>query len=142
GVRTTTSRGARQRAARPAPARGWGAALVTGENLGAEYFERLYADNGDPWDFAGRWYEQRKRMVTLGSLPRPRFRRAFEPGCSTGLLTVGLAARCDELVAWDVSEAAVRTTRRRLARELGVRVERGQVPEQWPDGPFDLIVLS
>ena len=40
----------------------------------------LYADGADPWR-AGSWYERRKRAVVLASLPRERYRRAFEPGC-------------------------------------------------------------
>lgn len=51
------------------------------------YFEAMYAGAVDPWDLAGRWYEQRKYALTLASLPRPRYRAAFEPGCSVGVLT-------------------------------------------------------
>ena len=45
-----------------------------------------------------------------------RFRRAFEPGCSTGVLTAELAARCDEVVALDVAAPAVERARSRTAR--------------------------
>jgi SAM-dependent methyltransferase len=53
-----------------------------------------------------------------------------------------LADRCEELLAVDVSERAVAAARRRLS-ELGhVRVERRTLPEEMPEGPFDLIVAS
>ncbi len=104
------------------------------------YFDALYAVDPDPWGLADRFYERRKRALLLAALPRERFARAFEPGCSGGWLTAGLATRCDRVVAWDASEAAVQQARARLPDtvELGTR----RIPEQWPDGPFDLVVLS
>ena len=106
------------------------------------YFADMYAGAEDPWGFRSRWYEQRKRDVTLAALTRPRYRRAFEPGCSIGVLTAALADRCDEVVAADVDERAVATARGELARHRHVRVERLSVPQEWPDGMFDLVVIS
>lgn len=107
------------------------------------YFTSLYAGRDDPWGLADRFYEQRKRSIVLGSLPRPSFARVFEPGCATGLLTKALAERAEQVVAWDVASAALHQTSTRLGASLDrVRIERGQIPLDWPDGEFDLIVLS
>ena len=106
------------------------------------YFEHLYSDSPDPWSLAVRWYEQRKYALTVASLPRPRYRRAFEPGCSVGVLTEQLAARCDSLLAVDVVDQVVEATARRLREFPNVDVMRMSVPGEWPDGGFDLIVLS
>jgi len=106
------------------------------------YFADMYAGAEDPWGFRSRWYEQRKRDVTLAALTRPRYRRAFEPGCSIGVLTAALADRCDEVVAADVDERAVTTARDSLAPLGNVRVERLSLPQEWPDGMFDLVVIS
>ena len=106
------------------------------------YFAEMYAGAEDPWGFRNRWYEQRKRDVTLAALTRPRYRRAFEPGCSIGVLTAALAERCDEVVAADVDERAVTTARGSLAPLGNVRVERLSLPQEWPDGMFDLVVVS
>ncbi len=116
--------------------------FVTESAAAPEYFNRLYRADPDPWGLADRFYEQRKRNLLLAALPRPRFERAFEPGCATGLLTTALAARCDEVVAWDLAEAAVAQACVRTASARGVTVHLGAIPEQWPDGPFDLVVLS
>lgn len=110
--------------------------------LPATYFDRLYEQASDPWSLADRWYEERKYAVTTASLPRRRFRRAFEPGCSVGVLTEHLATRCDELIAADISSAPVIAARQRVERYPHVTVRRMHVPEQWPEGEFDLIVLS
>lgn len=106
------------------------------------YFAGMYAETPDPWHLAERWYETRKRALTLASLPRARYRSAFEPGCSVGLLTEALAPRCGRLLAADREASAVRTARERVAGHAGVRVERLTVPDEWPDGTFDLVVLS
>jgi trans-aconitate methyltransferase len=80
--------------------------------------------------------------VTLACLPGERYRSAFEPGCSIGVLSEGLAARCDRVLAVDQIAAAVAAARRRLRRYPHVQVGRATLPQDWPHGPFDLLVLS
>ena len=106
-----------------------------------DYFDRMYQDP-DPWSFASSPYERRKYDLTVGSLPRSRYRRAFEPGCSIGVLTRRLAGRVDELVAVDLHAAPLVDARRRLAASEGIVVQQMAVPGEWPAGTFDLIVLS
>ncbi|CAO0835349.1 methyltransferase [Streptomyces microflavus] len=106
------------------------------------YFEDMYRDVPDPWHLAERWYERRKYDLTMASLPRDRYRRAFEPACSVGELTVRLAERCDRVVACDRVESAVATARRRTSILPHVDVCHLTVPGQWPLGSFDLVVLS
>ena len=110
--------------------------------LTPDYFDRLYASNEDPWGFRERWYEQRKRDLTLAVLPRPHYASIFEPGCSIGELSVMLAQRCDSLFSCDVSEAAVDSARKHLANYAHARVEKRSIVEGWPDESFDLIVVS
>ena len=112
------------------------------ERLGREYFEGLYAESKDPWNFEASEYEQNKYARTLAVLGERTFRRALEAGASIGVFTEMLADRCDELLAVDVSERAVAEARRRLSGRRHVRVERRTLPEEMPDGPFDLIVAS
>jgi SAM-dependent methyltransferase len=113
-----------------------------GSAIDRSVFEELYRDGGDPWSLDTSAYEARKRAITLASLPRPCYRRAFEPGCSIGTLTEQLAGRCEDLLAADVSELAVARTRERLGERTHVRVEKLEVPLEWPAGAFDLVVLS
>ena len=110
--------------------------------LGREYFEGLYAESDDPWNFQASEYEQNKYARTLAVLGERTFPRALEAGASIGVFTELLADRCDELLAVDVSERAVATARRRLSWREHVRIERRTLPEEMPHGPFDLIVAS
>jgi cyclopropane fatty-acyl-phospholipid synthase-like methyltransferase len=110
--------------------------------LGREYFEDLYTESGDPWDFETSEYECNKYRRTLEVLGERRFERALEAGASIGVFTEMLAGRCDELLAVDVSERAVVAARERLSDRGHVAVERRTLPEEMPDGPFDLIVAS
>ena len=114
------------------------------KRLGREYFEDLYAASPDPWDFETSPYERRKYERTLSVLTsRQRsYRRALEVGSSIGVFTAMLAPLCDELLAVDVSERAVAAARERLKNFLHVRVERLTLPEETPEGPFDLVVAS
>ncbi|MGH3755619.1 MAG: PIG-L family deacetylase [Pseudonocardiaceae bacterium] len=106
-----------------------------------ERFTELYADGNDPWR-TGSWYERRKRAVALASLPRERYRAAFEPGCGTGELTVGLAERCGYVLASDPVPTAVERARAATADTAGVQVECGALPAAVPHEPIDLAVFS
>ncbi|MDP4021451.1 SAM-dependent methyltransferase [Methylobacterium sp. NEAU 140] len=107
-----------------------------------DYFAGMYASDPDPWGFATSAYERDKYAATLASLPRPRYRSAFEPACSIGVFTRTLAGRCDRLLASDPVPAAVAAARARCADLPGVTVAQQSVPADWPEGRFDLIVLS
>jgi SAM-dependent methyltransferase len=115
---------------------------VRRERLDRDYFEDLYAESTDPWGFETSEYERRKYERTLQSLGGRRFRRALEAGSSIGVFTAMLAPQCDELLAVDASEKAVELARKRLVEHGHVRVERRTLPEEMPEGAFDLIVAS
>jgi SAM-dependent methyltransferase len=110
--------------------------------LDAGYFRERYAASPDPYGLAERWYEARKYAITVALLPWQRYGAAFEPGCSVGVLTAMLAARCDSLLACDAVPGAVASARARTAGLPGVRVERREVPAEWPARSFDLVVFS
>ncbi len=107
-----------------------------------EYFERLYAQSPDPWSLETSSYERKKYERTLDVLKHRRYHRALEVGCSVGVFTTMLASLCDELLAVDISERAVATAKERLMGFPHVRVERRILPEETPNGPFDLIIAS
>lgn len=111
-------------------------------SLPTSYFTGLYATSADPWGFHTRWYEERKYALSVAALPRRRYRAAFEPGCSVGVLTALLAGRCDRILATDPAQAAVASARKHLTSYQNVSVECSAVPHTWPSGEFDLIVLS
>jgi LmbE family N-acetylglucosaminyl deacetylase/SAM-dependent methyltransferase len=106
----------------------------------AQYFDASYERHDDPWGFTSRWYEKRKRAVTLASLPDERYDTALELGCSIGVLTAELATRCDDLLAIDVAQAAVDRARQRVDER--VRVERADLLTEFPQGRYSLIVFS
>lgn len=110
--------------------------------VGPEYFDELYGDDPDPWGFESRWYERRKYDLTLASLPRRRYLRAFEPGCSLGVLTEQLADRTEELLAWEPHRATAARAEARSAHLDHVTVEVAAIPDRWPDATFDLVVVS
>ena len=105
-------------------------------------FDALFAQSDDPWGFRSRWYEARKRALTMAALPHRRYLHAFEPGCANGELSAALAERCDALLAADANPRAVALARARLAGAPHVSVRALHVPDEWPEGRFDLIVIS
>jgi len=126
-------------------------APVPAVSLPESYFTQVYAAAGDqaPWGLDRGWYERRKRALLLAALTRERYRVVVEPGCGIGLLTVELAARADQVLAFDLAPEAVRLTRERVRAQgspgLGaVEVRHGALPSALfeVDAPVDLIVLS
>ena len=108
----------------------------------AEHFEQLYQTRDDPWGYATSRYEAEKYAATLAALKRARYASALELGCSIGVLSARLAPRCDRLLSLDLVERAVAQAARRLAPWPGAQARRAQLPRDWPDGRFDLILLS
>ena len=96
----------------------------------------------DPWQFATSAYEREKYAATLAALPRPRYARCFEVGCSIDVFTQQLAARCDEILGVDVADAALRHAEERCAGLPGVTFANMVLPGAWPDGGFDLVIFS
>ncbi|MGS0683573.1 PIG-L family deacetylase [Nakamurella sp. GG22] len=117
-------------------------ASLQGSSLDRAYFDDFYTGGDDPWGFESRWYERRKRALTVASLPRERFASAFEPGCAIGVLTAELAERCDRLLATDIAAAPLERAKRRLSGMENVVLQQLGVPADWPAGPFDLVVMS
>ncbi|WP_415971265.1 class I SAM-dependent DNA methyltransferase [Rhodococcus sp. 077-4] len=116
-------------------------------SLDAEYFRSIYAGNEDPFMLDSKWYERRKYALTMASLPKPRYRRALEPGCSIGVLTAQLATRCDHLVSTDVVDGALDTARSRVGDTAAVEFALWSLSDDWstlpePGDMFDLIVVS
>jgi SAM-dependent methyltransferase len=110
--------------------------------LPPDYFDDVYRANEDPWQFASSPYERGKYAATLAALPRPHYERAFEIGGSIGVFTAQLATRCGHLLSIDVSEAALAQARQRCANLPQVEIRKMQVPNEFPAGQFDLILVS
>ena len=110
--------------------------------LPAAYFDTMYQAAADPWGFEDRWYEQRKYAISLAQLPAARYRSAFEPGCSVGVLTRMLASRCDALLSCDLAAAAVRAAAGRTRDLARVRVEQRDIAWEWAAGRLNLVVYS
>jgi SAM-dependent methyltransferase len=105
-------------------------------------FEAKYRHSPDPWQFAASPYEQRRYSTLLRSLTQARYSRAFEPGCSVGVLTAALAERCDSLLACDIAPTAVDLARQRCAGFSNVCIDQADLAKFMPPGRFDLIVFS
>ncbi|MEQ8291239.1 MAG: class I SAM-dependent methyltransferase [Roseovarius sp.] len=106
----------------------------------AASFEQLYRDRPDPWDYETSSYEAEKYRRCLDLLPRAQYGRGLEIGCSIGVMSAMIAARCDSLLGLDVAPTAIERAR---ARGIpNARFRRASVPEDWPGGTWDLIVFS
>ncbi|WP_055083602.1 PIG-L family deacetylase [Kocuria salsicia] len=109
-------------------------------------FDRVHTAAADPWAVDTSWYERRKRDVLLGCLPRPRYERVLDLGCSTGALTAALARRAGAVTAVDASDVALRAARARLAEEdlANVELVHAVLPADWREDwtGRDLVVVS
>ncbi len=114
---------------------------VPQKSLSQAYFDQVYAANRDPWNFETSPYEAGKYAASLAMLPEARYGNALEVGCSIGVFTHMLAERCDSLLAVDVAERAMTEARRRCSAQPWVRFKMQHLPEQFPEGVFDLVTV-
>jgi len=112
------------------------------KSLTPEYFEKVYEVNDDPWNFKTSAYEAAKYQATIDALPREKYENAFEVGCSIGVLTERLAAKCESLLSIDVSEKALKQARKRCENLPNVRIEKMELPNEFPSEDYDLILVS
>ncbi len=110
--------------------------------LSQQYFDNLYTANRDPWDFEKSEYERKKYAKTIDSLPNQHYSSGLEVGCSIGVLTLLLAKKCDQLLSIDISEPALITARKRLINEYNVTIKKASIPDSFPAGAYDLVVMS
>jgi len=112
------------------------------ESLPGVYFDDMYELHLDPWNFGSSPYEAAKYARTLAALPNEVYRSGLEVGCSVGVLSALLAERCRHLLSIDVAERALERARARCQSLPQVSFERRSLPQEFPGGRFDLIVLS
>ena len=110
----------------------------------ADFFEAKYqrAADSDPWQFATASYEVQRYEAIMQALNGRRYSRAFEPGCSVGVLTEQLATVCDQVDAYDFSLTAVAAAKARCAHLPGVAIHCEALSSDAPWASFELIVLS
>lgn len=111
-------------------------------SLPTAYFDKMYQENIDPWQFETSVYERNKYAATLAALPKNHYQHAFEIGCSIGVLTEKLASRCERLLAVDGSQLAVQKAQERLQSYPQVCLRQMKVPDVFPEERFDLILVS
>jgi SAM-dependent methyltransferase len=112
------------------------------ESITRDYFEFVYGVNADPWNYETSDYEAKKYAATVAALPRARYRRGLEVGCSIGVLTQRLASRCDRLVSIDMVSSVLERAKARCGDCPHVEFRQMTFPDELPEGAFDLIVLS
>lgn len=115
---------------------------MTKASLPATYFDKMYRASEDPWDFETSEYEKNKYLATTGALPRAEYENGFEIGCSIGVLTGLLAQKCRRLLSVDASEVPLAKARKRLQDARHVTIKQMQIPADFPDEKFDLVVVS
>jgi cyclopropane fatty-acyl-phospholipid synthase-like methyltransferase len=110
--------------------------------LTESYFDDVYRNNDDPWQFETSEYERAKYQATVDALPLASYQRGFEIGCSIGVLTQLLAQKCKTLLSIDTAEKPLVRARQRLANNNHVTLQKMEVPDQFPEQRFDLVVMS
>lgn len=109
--------------------------------LSADYFEEKYKADIDPWRFRSSDYERDKYQATLDFLTKSKYACGLEVGCSIGVFTRLLSPRCDRLLALDVSPTAIAAAQG-TTTDPHVEFRIATLPQDFPEGRFDLIVLS
>lgn len=112
------------------------------DRTSSAFFEAKYKEREDPWEFASSPDELFRYDRTLNAINHRRYRRAFEPACSVGVLTARLAGICERVSAFDVSETAASRAAERCAGMVNVEVRCASLADTLPARDVDLLLLS
>jgi SAM-dependent methyltransferase len=108
-------------------------------------FEKMYAEDGDPWGYFSRPYELEKYRRTLDFVLDhcPGKASAREVGCSVGVFTKMMASSFDSILAIDISTEAVELAAKTVAGVGNVEVRRDDFLALDADGrTFDAIFFA
>lgn len=105
------------------------------------FFDHFF-DEGDPFGFDVHPEEQLKFDRTLEVCGDGPLGRVLELGCAVGTFTEVLAPRATDVLAIDVSQSAVDQVLRRLDGQDHVRAVAMDIPDEFPDETFDLVIAS
>ena len=104
------------------------------------FFDGLWED-GDFWELDSSPYERGRYRRLVDGIADRRYPRALEIGCGAGEFTRLLAPLADEVLALDVSDAALRRPGERPANAV-FRQANVMEMDVGDEGPWDLVVLS
>lgn len=115
---------------------------MPGEAPGPAHFDAIYSASPDPWDVRTSPYERGKRDAARALLGDARFDHALEAGCGEGCLAGDLLANGQARRATGIDQAAEIVERARKTAPQGLRLVQGRLPDDLPEGPYDLVIFS
>jgi predicted TPR repeat methyltransferase len=101
-------------------------------------------ERGDFWDIETSEYERDRCSHLLKMIDGSRYSRVLEIGCGAGYLTRRLAPLASQIIAVDISQAAIDRARARGGGAAVVDFRAVNIMDYKPDtdGPWDLVVFS
>ncbi len=110
-------------------------------SLEQEYFDTLYNNNPDPWNFEKSKYEHTKFEAINKLIGDSTYKKGLELGCSIGVQTKYLAKHCGKLKAVDISETAIKRAKKLNPNLEDVHFETVDIAINFPQGKYDLISM-
>lgn len=107
--------------------------------LDAGYFDTLYSQQADPWNFRGSEYEHEKYRGNVQALGGGPFTNALELGCSIGIQSGMLSEICGHLIAVDISDVAISEAEKNCSDKYNIQFRQMDITKDFPEGRFDLI---
>ena len=107
------------------------------------FFDELWKQ-GDYWQLETSDFERDKYAWEMNFLQDRRYQRVLEIGCGSGTFTRLLAGLSDDVLALDVSTAAIERARQSGAASTTVEFRVGNIMESEiaGDAPWDLVVMN
>jgi 2-polyprenyl-3-methyl-5-hydroxy-6-metoxy-1,4-benzoquinol methylase len=107
-------------------------------------FEWLYLEHGDVWSYRTRPEERIKYDSILEMALRYRRKRntVLDTACSVGVLSAKLAQHFDKVVAFDLSQEALRLAQQDLAHLPNVETKIADIRKFELDRTFDVIICA
>lgn len=110
-------------------------------SLKRDYFDTLYSQNPDPWNFKNSDYEKEKYEKIESFLKDKNYERGLELGCSIGVQTQYFAAHCEHLLAVDISKDAIASAKELNNALLNVHFQQMDILKEFPEDNFNFISM-
>jgi 2-polyprenyl-3-methyl-5-hydroxy-6-metoxy-1,4-benzoquinol methylase len=106
------------------------------------YFDRLFAQGGDPWRYEDDGISETRKTLILDLLPAVPVSSLLEIGCASGWMTQDLCKRAERITAIDCSSVALSLAKERCSHCSNIEFAEVDLLTHSLEGRYEIVICA